>query len=190
MGITNLIFFHIMEIQKTNTKNIILQYGFIFGILSIALSVIAYVGGYIYTADWAPKIVISIVSIALTVAVVVMGLRVFKHQNNGFMSLSQALKIGLGITLIGGIIAVIYQYVFMTVIEPDYMTKVLDLQMNVMLEQNPDMTQQQLDLAREMTQKMSTPMITSAIGVVSYLFFGFIVSLIAGLVMKKTPSEL
>ena len=40
-----------------------------------------------------------------------------------------------------------------------------------------------------MTQKMSNPTMTSGITLAASLFFGFIISLIAGLVMKNTKED-
>ena len=54
-----------------------------------------------------------------------------------------------------------------------------------MIEQNPNMTQDQIDMSMEMAKKFSTPAITSAFALVGSLFFGLIISLVAGLIMKK-----
>ncbi len=52
-----------------------------------------------------------------------MGLKTFKASNNGLLSLGESLKIGLGISLYGAIIYVIYFFVFTNFIEPDFFTK-------------------------------------------------------------------
>lgn len=69
------------------------------------------------------------------------------------------------------------------------MTKMLEMQQQKMIETNPNLTQQQLDMAAEMGKKFSSPAITSAISIISSLFFGFIISLIASLAMKKTEDS-
>jgi putative effector of murein hydrolase len=51
------------------------------------------------------------------------------------------------------------------------------------------MSDEQLENAMEMSKKFSGIGMISAIIVIMSLFFGFIVSLIAGLVMKKTQEE-
>ncbi|HNU60527.1 MAG TPA: DUF4199 domain-containing protein, partial [Aquaticitalea sp.] len=59
------------------------------------------------------------------------------------------------------------------------------LQYEKMMEQNPNMTQEQIDMAMEMGKKFSSPWISVAFGIIGSLFFGLIISLISGLVMKK-----
>jgi hypothetical protein len=58
-----------------------------------------------------------------------------------------------------------------------------------MLEDNPEMTQEQIDMAMSISEKMMSPGILTAIGVIASLFFGFIISLISGLVLKNNRPE-
>ena len=101
------------------------------------------------------------------------------------MTLGQAIKLGLGIALIAGIIGVIFNYLLMNVIEPDMINQIMEKQQEAMIESNPNMTDQQLEAASEMTAKFMTPGMMAAFGLIGSLFFGFIISLITGLVMKR-----
>jgi hypothetical protein len=51
------------------------------------------------------------------------------------------------------------------------------------------MTQEQMDMAIAMSEKMMSPGIIIALGIIASLFFGFIVSLIAGLGLKNNRPE-
>jgi len=175
-----------MEDQKASVKKIATTYGVIWGLLSIALSVITYVtDNYLERPWW-----ITVLSTAITIGVIVYGLKAYKQENEGFLSVAESLKIGLAISLIAGIIATIYGYIFMTVIEPDFANQMLEAAREQMITQNPDMGQEQIDLAMGITEKMMEPWIMTAMGMIFTLFFGFIVSLIAGLVMKQNRPEL
>ena len=55
--------------------------------------------------------------------------------------------------------------------------------------ENPEMPQEALDTARSMQEKMSSPLIFSAVQIIFALFFGFIISLIGGLIVKKSRPE-
>ena len=55
--------------------------------------------------------------------------------------------------------------------------------------QNPEMPQEALDTARSMQEKMSSPSILTAVQIIFALFIGFIVSLIGGLIVKKSRPE-
>ena len=79
--------------------------------------------------------------------IIVYGLKAFKLENEGFLSVSESLKTGLAISLIAAIIGTIYNYVFMTFIEPDFVSQSIEIAREQMLSQNPDMTQEQMDMA-------------------------------------------
>jgi hypothetical protein len=174
-----------MENQKVSIKNIALNYGGIWGILTIALSVIAYVtDNYLERPTW-----LTISGAAIMLGIIVYGLKAFKLENEGFLSVSESLKTGLAISLIAAIIGTLYNYVFMTFIEPDFVNQSIEIAREQMLTQNPDMTQEQMDMAMGITEKMMTPTIMAAMGIIFTLFLGFIVSLIAGLFMKENRPE-
>ena len=69
------------------------------------------------------------------------------------------------------------------------MEKALDYQMEKIRMENPEMTQEQIDGARDMSQMFSKPWITFIFIVVNNLFFGFLISLIGGLIIKKSKPE-
>ncbi len=170
-----------METQKLQARKFILNYGLILGIISILISVVMYVMNLYIEKSW----IGGVLSFIAMIIIIVYGINEYKKSNGGFLSLGQALKIGVGIALIAGILGTIYQLIFMNVIEPDFMEKMQQMQYDQMIENNPNMTQEQIDMAMEMGRKFSSPWITSAISIVASLFFGLIISLIAGLIMKK-----
>ena len=171
-----------MENQKSSATQIMLNYGLILGIISVLLAVANYAFGDIYQPHWS----ISVVSGAATILVIVFGLKQFKANNNGFLNLGQALKTGLGIALISGLVYVIYFYIFVNFIEADYFTNLATFQESTMIETYPNMSDEQLETSLEMAQKFSGFGMVAAIAMIMSLFFGFIVSLIAGLIMKKS----
>ncbi|CAN5245389.1 hypothetical protein BH23BAC2_BH23BAC2_12330 [soil metagenome] len=75
--------------------------------------------------------------------------------------------------------------ILMNFLEPEFMTQMADIQRQTISEQNPNMTDQQLDSAMEVAAKFRSPWISIAIVIVMNMFFGLLISLIAGLVMKK-----
>ena len=44
------------------------------------------------------------------------------------MSWGQGVKVGVGIAVIAGLIVVVYNYIFMTFIEPDFMMQMTEIQ--------------------------------------------------------------
>lgn len=169
-----------MENTTKPTSNFALTYGVLLGILSILQSVALYVTNNHLKQSW----ITSLLGFIIIVVVISMGLIAFKKSNNGYMSLSQALKVGLGIAVISGIIVALYTFVFATFIEPDLGAQAMEIQREKMIESGK-LTTEQIDQSLEMGAKFAKPWIMATFSIIGSLFFGFIVSLIAGLILKK-----
>ncbi|GAA3516371.1 hypothetical protein GCM10022393_33090 [Aquimarina addita] len=174
-----------MENEQASTKKIIIQYGVLFGIASVLLGVVLYVTNAYKDPHWS----YSILSFLLIISVISLGIKAYKTANNGFLTLSDALKTGIGIALVGGIISVIWAFILTTVIEPEYMQQVLEIQKEKMIEDNPNFSQEQIDQSMAIAEKFTSPYITIAFSMIGSLFFGFIVSLFAGLIMQRKPED-
>ncbi|MBZ0328305.1 MAG: DUF4199 domain-containing protein [Altibacter sp.] len=174
-----------METNKASVKKIALNYGLILALSSIVLSVIVYVMGMHMEQPWWQ----SVLSFLIMTTVIVYGLKAFKKEGDGFLTLGDAIKTGLAISLVAGIVGSIFTYLFVTVIEPDFVVQMLEVTREKMITDNPQMTEEQLEVAMNMTEKFMSPMMMTAFGLIASLFFGFIISLIAGLIMKQNRPE-
>jgi len=170
-----------MENQKASVKKIALSYGLILALLTITVSVIVYVMGMHLDQPWWQ----SVLNFVIMTGCIVYGLRAFKKDNGGYLSLGESLKTGLAISLVAGLIGSLFTLLFITVIEPDFATQMLDATRDKMIEQNPNLTDEQLDMTLSISEKMMSPGIMFAIGIIVSLFIGFIISLISGLILKN-----
>jgi len=162
-----------------------LTYGLYLGIASIILSVANYSFGNIYKPHW----VISVLRFVLMIAFIVLGLKALKQQNNGFLRLGEAIKLGVGIALLSGIIGAIYFIVFSTYIEPNFTVNMSEFQEQMMYEKFPDMDEALIEQQVEMSKKFMTPGIMAGMTIIGGVIFGLIISLIAGLIMKKEETQ-
>lgn len=174
-----------METNVVNSKNIMLKNGLYLGLAMVLVNVIMYVSGMTYSGNTLMGIITTILKFALMIFFIVLGIKQFRTENSDFLRLSQALKVGIGIALVMAIIEAVYSLLFTTVIEPDFNDKILDVQRAAMIEANPNLTQQQLDGAIEISRKFMSPVFALPISIVWNLFLGLIISLIAGAVMQK-----
>jgi len=172
-----------MENQSAQPKNVMITYGVILGVLSVIFALIYYVLGKTYEQDS----IRSILSFVLSAVVIFLGLKKFKELNNGYLTIGQAIKTGLGIAMISGLISVIYTVLFMTVIEPEYVNNVVEVSRQAILEKYPDFSDEQLEQALDMTRKFSSPGMMAGIILLFSAIFGFIISLIEGLILKNNP---
>lgn len=171
-----------METQSPSVKKIALNYGVLLALFSIVLQVISYaLDSHIDRPWW-----LSFIQLLISIAIIVLGLRAFKQENAGYLSFGQAIKTGVAISVIAGIISVIFNYIFITFIDPDFIQKTMDFTREQM-EQNPSLTEEQINMSMEMSAKFMTPWIMSAFAIIGTLFFGFVISVIAGLAMRKNP---
>ncbi|EDM43214.1 50S ribosomal protein L31 type B [unidentified eubacterium SCB49] len=176
-----------MEIEKGSVKKVAMQYGLILGLASVMLSVVVYAMGQTYEQPWWQ----SVLSFVIMLGCIVYALKAFKKDNSGFLSLSEAIKVGLAVALLAGIIGVFFNFIFTTVIEPDFTANIIEKASNDMVEQNPNMTEEQMEMALSITEKMTSPVVMAAMGIIMSLFFGFVISLISGLIMKvEKPAHL
>ncbi len=172
-----------MENQQPSIQKIALNYGVLLALLSIALQVISFVlDAHIDRPWW-----LSVLQMIISVGIIVMGLKAYREANAGYLTIGQALKTGVAISLIAGIIAVIFNYFFMHYIDPDFIQKTLDFSQEQMIKNNPNMSQKDIDMAMTMSAKFMSPLWMSAFALIGTLFFGFIIALIAGLIMKRNP---
>jgi uncharacterized protein YybS (DUF2232 family) len=102
----------------------------------------------------------------------------------GFISLGECMKIGVSICLIAGLLYALFSVAF-NLMFPDFLEEVLKKTRQVMLQQNPTMTSEQLEMAMSMTKKFTSPMLVVPVTVVMFSFIGLIYSLIIGLIVKN-----
>ena len=170
-----------MENVKASTKKIMINYGLILGVVSILLNVLNYVvGSNMFQPHWS----MQLIGFLILIAVIVYGLKELKKNNNGFLKLGEALKVGIGIALVSSILGIIYFVIFTEVIEPTYFEQYIDFQREAALEMG-NASEEQIDQSLEMSKPFMNTGFFVGIQLVVGLFFGFIVSLIAGLAMKK-----
>ena len=171
--------------QNSSLKSNIITYGIILGSISVVFQLMLFFLDMHYKNDSTA----GIVALLITSGVLVYSFIVFKKNNEGYMTLSEALKIGLGVSLISAITGIIYTQLLVNVLDPDTMQKSLELSIDNMRAQNPEIPQEALETARSIQEKMSSPLIFSAVQIIFSLFFGFIISLIGGLIVKKSRPE-
>lgn len=170
-----------MQNPQPSTGKFALNYGLVLGLISVAFVVVLYATNNLLDQNW----ITTVISFIIMIGVIVYALNAYKKANGGFMSLSQAIKVGLGVALIGALVGAVYNFIFMSFIEPNFIDLIIDKQRETMVEAQPNMTTEQIDQSLEMVKKFAGPWISSAFQIVGGLFFGFIISLIAGLIMKK-----
>lgn len=169
--------------NQISSKNIMINYGVYLAVASILINLIFYATGTLISLGW----LIGVIGFGLVIAIIIFGIKKYKEVNNGLISWGQAVKIGVGISVVSGVIGVLYSLIFNNYIDPTMQEQIMDIQRQAWADAN--MTSEQIEAAEEMAKTFSSPTITSAIQIVASAFFGFVISAIAGAIMKKTEGD-
>ena len=100
----------------------------------------------------------------------------------------ECLKIGVLICVLAALIYGVFGAIFNALV-PEFMEEILRKSRNVMMEQNPSMTQEQVDMAISWTEKFMNPLISIPFTLLMYAFIGLIYSLIVGAIVKKDSPQ-
>ena len=109
----------------------------------------------------------------------------FKKMNDGFISLGEGMKVGIGITALGSAIGIAYGIFQGYVLDPDTMTKAMDYAIEQAIQQNPEIGDEIVEAMEGAFEFFANPLISSSIGMAVSLFFGGLISLLTGLAVKK-----
>ncbi len=170
-----------MEGIKPKTGKYALNYGILLGAIYLVFNLMLFFMDMHYSRETS----ITVVTVLLMVGVIGWAIFNFRKQNEGLLSISEALKIGAGTALIAAIISIIYTAVLSNFLDPEFATKVAEIQRNVD-QAGGYMTDDQIQQRYDGTVNyfwMSYPFI-----VLLYVVFGLVVGLIGGLVLQKKKS--
>ena len=167
-----------MEGNQPKIGKFSLNYGLILGAIGVVFGVML----YLQDMHTSQSPVIMVIGLVLAAAVTYFGITNFKKQNDGILSLGQAVKIGAGIALVAGIISVLYNIVLVEAIDVNAKSDIMDARLGPALESG-EITQEQFDLQKEQSIQfwwMSYPFI-----IIINVLIGLVFGLIFGLIFKK-----
>ncbi len=173
-----------METEKPSIKSIAYTYGLYLGLLTVVGLVFQYVTGL--EKNW----VVSAVSVVITIIIYYYGIKAYKTNNSNFLSIKEAIKVGLAMAVVGGIIGAVYAYVHYEFIQPEFIDGIREKAYNDMTAGNQNMSEEQLETATTMMNIFTSPFFLSTMTLLASTFFGLIISLIIGAIMKKEDPNL
>ncbi len=167
-----------MEGNQPKIGKFSLNYGIILGAVGVVFGVML----YLQDMHTSQSPAIMIIGLVLAAAVTYFGITNFKKQNDGTLSLGQAVKIGAGIALVAGIISVLYNVALVEVIDVNAKSDIMDARLAPKLESG-EITQEQFDMQKEQSINfwwMGYPFI-----IIINVLIGLVFGLIFGLIFKK-----
>jgi hypothetical protein len=164
------------ETKKSGMFMPAVQYGVLTAIALIALTLFIYFAGLI-TAKWT-----SWISYGILLASIFIATTAYRNEHNGgFISYGTALGFGTMTIFFASVITAVFTYIFYKMLAPDALQQVKAAAEVQILKTNPNVTDQELDLA----MRFVSPVLMSITTIFSYTFLGFVISLITSAVLKK-----
>ena len=78
----------------------------------------------------------------------------YRKLNDGYLNLSEAMKIGLGVTVIGILIAIVYGWFQATILDPTQIERATEFAINQAIDQNPEIAKQNFVDAKKFLAKI------------------------------------
>ncbi len=109
--------------------------------------------------------------------------KAFKEGGDGFMSYGQGLGIGTLISLISGLLSSAFMFIYIKFVDDSMIAQIKEQQISGMEEEG--MSDAQIESAMEIASVFLTPGMIAIIGVVVFVFIGFVISLIVCSIMLQ-----
>ncbi len=169
-----------MESTNTAARTPVYKPAFTYGLLTaIGLIMLTFI---IYLTGMISNQYINYLSYFIIIAGIVLGTKAFRDEfRGGFLSYGNALGFGTLTILFAAIIAGVFSFVFYSYLAPDALAQLKVAAEVRILETNPNVSDQELDLAL----RFVSPTLMLFTSIISYTFVGFLLSLVTSAFLKK-----
>ena len=159
-----------------------MNYGAVLGLILILIALLSWVLGVDEQESMVPSIINNIVIIGFLYYSILQ----FRDKiNNGFISYSESLKLGTTVAFFSSVIMAFYTFIYISYLNPDMLANIIYMTEQAVLESNPEISEEELDLALEMTGNFTQPHWLMIMGVLSGTFMGFFYSAIISFFVKN-----
>lgn len=162
-----------------------LIYGLYIGIGLIILSLLFYVTD-LFRQSWVGYINYAV----LLVGVVFASITYRDKYLNGIIPYGKSVSVGFLSGLFASILAAIYTYVFVAIMGEEYHQILMEIAEEKIISSNPDMKDEEFDMALNLAEKMMAPMWLFFLALLGNAFFALVFSLIASIFIKKEDNTI
>ncbi len=113
-----------------------------------------------------------------------------KKHTNGFLSYGKSFLSCFWIGLFAGIISTVYFFIFMQYIHPGFINEILDQTRASIAESRPEMSEEDVEKAVEMSAKFMSAPFMAFWGLLFYTLFTAVIGLIVSIFLKKEDPSL
>lgn len=177
-----------MEEKKSPLLKSSLNNGIILGIISILISVIVWVGGFIESMGIFGSAIIGVITLIINFIILFIFAKNYRNKEfEGYISFKEAFKFVFLVIIFATVITIIYNYIFHKFIAPDYMANlyaVMEQKLIVYLE-NMGATEEIIDNQLKQFDEIPSIWKTLRQSLLFGVIGGVIISLIVAAIVKK-----
>ena len=177
---------NLVELQNPASMNAtVIRYGLIGGLMFIIVALIGNLTGFSSPSNMMSIFFNMVVGIILFVGLMVVTIRHHRDKDlGGYITFGRAFLVGLLVVLIAGTLSNLFNYFYITVIDPEYMTNMMrDMQG---MYENFGMSEEQIEAAMAQVENL-TPARIMLQGLIGQLVMGSVVAAIVAAIMKRKP---
>ena len=157
-----------------DTKKFAMNYGAVLGLCLVAIAIIMWSVG----ADDKQSVIPALLNNGITIAFIAYAIIQYRDiNNNGFITYAESLKLGTTVAFFSSIILSFYQFIYISYLDPNALSEIMKITEQAMLESNPEISDEELDMALQMTAKFMQPHWMMIMGVLGGTFMGFVWSI-------------
>jgi len=171
-----------MEQSKTSLLKQAMTFGAIIGLALVVYSVFLYITGLTFSKS------LGLIQYVVLFAGIYLGTKDYREKVlGGFITYGKALGLGVLISVFVGINTLFFNFLMMRFIDPGLIDKFMAIAEESM-ESNRFISADMLDEAIERSRWLFTSVWSVPLGLISFSFIGFIISLITSAFVKRDPN--
>ncbi len=169
----------IME-TKVSFQKYGINYGIIYGAYSIVVLLLSYFLDF-STESW----IFGLVNFIVTVGIAGYAVYEFRQNNALLLSVGQAVKIGLIVGVIGGLLYAVYMYVHYSMIDTAFIENMREEALRSVEEQTKGKSKEEMEMAKKGASFVASPFAFATITLFSVMIKTVLVGVVAGLVFRN-----
>ncbi len=171
--------------SKNSPYQMAMRYGFYYSLASIIVDVTFFLLDLGTKMNWLNGTLKFVVG----VAIIYLGMKARRDEElGGYMSYSKALGFGSIMVLFSASVLSVYAYIHMSFVDPEGIDRVMKEVKEQMILKNS--SEEEMEMSLSMMRKMKSPAFTVPLSFVGSFIWGFILSLIIAIFVRKNdPNE-
>jgi hypothetical protein len=171
-----------------NSNYPVARHSFMYGIYISVMLIIVSLAVYVlelYGQSWT-----AYVSYAILLGGVILASWHYRDKRmGGFITYGQSFTAGFLAGLYAALIVGVFTYLFMTFMGDEFKAMLLQQSEERILEQRPDISDEEYDMAMKFTENMMKPWWMTLMSVLSNVFFSLVFALITSIFIKRPKPE-